>query len=106
MKFANYYSLVFSIFFLFVLIAPTIVLLNSDKETFSVEVILEETEKKDMEDIKEFVELDFDKTNVLNTSLFGTFHSLSFVFHNEPSFETHLENTSPPPKRIQIKLIT
>ena len=106
MKFANYYSLVFSVFFLFVLIAPTIVLFNSDKETFSVEVILEETEKKDIEDIKEFVELDFDKTNVLNTSLFGTFHSLSFVFHNEPSFETHLENTSPPPKRIQIKLIT
>ena len=106
MKFANYYYLVFSVFFLFVLIAPTIVLFNSDNETFSVEVILEETEKKDMEDIKEFVELDFDKTNVLNTSLFGTFHSLSFVFHNEPSFETHLENTSPPPKRIQIKLIT
>ena len=52
MKFANYYSLVFSVFFLFVLIAPTIVLFNSDKETFSVEVILEETEKKDMEDIK------------------------------------------------------
>ena len=65
MKFANYYSLVFSVFFLFVLLAPTIVLLNSDKETFSVEVILEETEKKDVEDIKEFVELDFDKTNVL-----------------------------------------
>lgn len=105
MKFANYYSLVFSVFFLFVLIAPTIVLLNSDKETFSVEVVLEETEKKDIEDIKEFVELDFDKTNVLNTSLFRAFQPLSFVFHNEPSFETHLENTSPPPKRIQITLI-
>ena len=87
------------------MIAPTIVLLNSDKETFSVEVVLEETEKKDIEDIKEFVELDFDKTNVLNTSLFRTFQPLSFVFHNEPSFETHLENTSPPPKRIQITLI-
>jgi len=105
MKFANYYTLVFSIFFLFVLIAPTIVLLNSDKETFSVEVVLEETEKKDIEDIKEFVELDFDKTNDLNTSLFRIFQPLSFVFHNEPSFETHLENTSPPPKRIQITLI-
>jgi hypothetical protein len=73
------------------------VLLNSDKETFS---ILEETEKKDIEDIKEFVELDFDKTNVLNTSLFRAFQSLSFVFHSEPLFETHLENTSPPPKRV------
>ena len=100
MQFANYYSLVFSVFFLFVLLAPTIVLLNSDKETFSVEVILEETEKKDIEDIKEFVELDFDKTNVLNTSLFRAFQSLSFVFHNKPPFETHLENTSPPPKRV------
>jgi hypothetical protein len=97
MKFANYYSLVFSVFFLFVLLAPTIVLLNSDKETFS---ILEETEKKDIEDIKEFVELDFDKTNVLYTSLFRAFQSLSFVFHSEPLFETHLENTSPPPKRV------
>jgi hypothetical protein len=97
MKFANYYSLVFYFFFLFVLLAPTIVLLNSDKETFS---ILEETEKKDIEDIKEFVELDFDKTNVLNTSLFRAFQSLSFVFHSEPLFETHLENTSPPPKRV------
>ena len=41
MKFAKYLALMFSVFFLFILTAPTLVLLNSDKKTPSIVVSLE-----------------------------------------------------------------
>ncbi len=99
MKFAKHLALMFSVFFLFILTAPTLMLLNSDKKAPSIVVSLEkETEQKDIEDIKEFAELDFDNTQVLNACLFRTHQSLSFVFHSKAPVETPLKNTSPPPR--------
>ena len=99
MKFAKHLALMFSDFLLFILTAPTLTLLNSDKKTPSIVVSLEkETEQKDIEDIKEFAELDFDNTQALNACLFRTHQSLSFVFHNKAPVETPLKNTSPPPR--------
>ena len=99
MKFAKYLALLFSVFFLFILTAPTLVLLNSDKKTPSIVVSLEkETEQKDVEDIKEFAELDFDNTQALNACLFRIYQSLVFVFVNKAPTEITLKNTSPPPK--------
>jgi hypothetical protein len=101
MKFVKHLSVVFSVFFLFVLMAPANVLLNSDKKTSSVVMSLEEeTDKKDIEDIKEFAELDFDKIQTLNTCLFRSHQTLSFVFHSKTPIETPLKNTSPPPDYI------
>ena len=99
MKFAKHLALMFSVFFLFILTAPTLMLLNSDKKAPSIVVSLEkETEQKDIEDIKEFAELDFDNTQALIASLFGIYQSLSFVFHNKAPIDTPLKNTSPPPR--------
>ena len=92
-------AFLYSLFFLLNIMGPTLVLLSSNDEVSTVVIALEqETETKDIEDVKEFAELDFYKTHFLNAHLFRTDQSLSFMFYNKDLSETHLENTSPPPK--------
>ena len=62
MTIKTHFTFLFSFFFLFILVAPTIVLLNSNEEVSTVVFSLEE-ENKDIEDVKEFTELDFNKTH-------------------------------------------
>jgi hypothetical protein len=101
MNITKYFSFFCSLFFLLNIIGPTLVLLNSNDEVSTVVISLEqETETKDIEDVKEFTELDFNKTHSQDAHSFITQQSLSFVFYNKALRETHLENTSPPPKFI------
>ena len=101
MNITKYFSFFCSLFFLLNIIEPTLVLLNSNDEVSTVVISLEqETETKDIEDVKEFTELDFNKTHSQDAHSFITQQSLSFVFYNKALRETHLENTSPPPKFI------
>ena len=93
------FALLFSFFFLFTLVAPTLELLISNEEVSTVVFSLEE-ENKDIEDVKEFIELVFDHTYSQNAHLFSTHQSLSFVFYNKTISEIHLDNTSPPPELI------
>ena len=99
MAIKTYFAFLFSFFFLFILVAPTIVLLNSNEEVTTVVFSLEE-ENKDIEDVKEFIELVFDQTHTHNARLFITHQALSFMFYNKTLSEIHLENTSPPPEFI------
>ena len=75
MTIKKYFALLFSFFFLFILVAPTLVLLSSNVEVTAVVFSLEE-ENKDVEDVKEFIEVVFDKTYSQNTHLFVTHPSL------------------------------
>ena len=94
-------AFLYSLFFLLNIVGPTFALLHSNDEVSTVIITLEqETEKKDIEDVKEFAELDFYKTHLLNTCLFRKNQSLSFVFYNKGLIETPLENTSPPPEVV------
>jgi len=94
-------TFLYSLFFLLIIVGPTLALLHSNDEVSTVVISLEkEAETKDIEDIKEFTELDFDKTHFLNAHLFRTDQTLLFVFYNTTLSETPLENTSPPPKFI------
>ena len=94
-------AFLYSLFFLLNIVGPTFALLHSNDEVSTVVNTLEqETETKDIEDIKEFTEFDFDKTHFLNAHLFRTDQTLLFVFYNRALSETPLENTSPPPKFI------
>ena len=93
-------AFLYSLFFLLIIVGPTLALLHSNDEVSTVITLEQETETKDIEDIKEFAEFDFDKTHFLNAHLFRTDQTLLFVFYNRILSETHLENTSPPPKFI------
>ena len=89
------------LFFLLNIVGPTLVVLHSNVEVSTVVVSLEkETETKDIEDLKEFTELDFDKTPLQGTHSFITQQSLSFVFYNKTLSEIHLENILPPPEYV------
>ena len=99
MAIKTYFAFLFSFFFLFILVVPTDVLLNSNEEVTTVVFSLEE-ENKDIEDVKEFIELVFDQTHTHNARLFIKHQVLSFVFYNKTLSEIHLENTSPPPELI------
>jgi hypothetical protein len=92
-------ALVFSVFFMFILVAPTLVLLNSNEELSCLVMSLEEeTEKKEIEDVKELTEVTFNDNSHHNAYLSITTKSLSFLFFTRAHGEIHLENTSPPPK--------
>tara|TARA_B110000902_G_scaffold51693_1_gene59586 strand:+ start:95 stop:400 length:306 start_codon:yes stop_codon:yes gene_type:complete len=94
-------AFLYSLFFLLNIVGPTFALLHSNDEVSTVVNTLEqETETKDIEDIKEFAELDFDKTHFLNAHLFRADQTLLFLFYNRTLSERPLENTSPPPKFI------
>jgi len=94
-------AFLYSLFFLLIIVGPTLALFHSNDEVSTVVISLEqETETKDIEDVKEFTELDFNKTHSQDAHSFITQQSLSFVFYNKALSETHLENTSPPPKFI------
>lgn len=99
MTIKTHFTFLFSFFFLFILVAPTVVLLNSNEEVTTVVFSLEE-ENKDIEDVKEFIEFVFDQTHTHNARLFIKHQVLSFVFYNKTLSEIHLENTSPPPEFI------
>ena len=98
MAIKTYFATFFSLFFLFILIAPTLVLINSNEEAKTVVFSLD-NEKKDVEDVKEFFELVINQTHSQDGRLLKRHHSLSFEFYNKTLSEIHLENTSPPPER-------
>jgi hypothetical protein len=94
-------SLLFSLFFLLNIAGPTLVLLHSDCELSTMIISIDkESETKDIEDVKEFTELDFNKTNLQDSNPYAKYHSLSFVFYNKTLSEIHLETISPPPDCI------
>ena len=81
MPFSKFIYLVFSVCFLFVLAEPTLVLLTSGHEGFSITSSMEkEAENKDLEDTREFSELDFDKNNLLEVCFFIALSS--FILHS------------------------
>ena len=99
MSITKYLALVFSFFFLFILVAPTLVLLNPDQEASILVMSLdEETEKKDIEDIKNLTEVTFNENNHHNAYLSVTAKSISYSIYTRNLINVHLENTSPPPK--------
>ena len=92
-------AFVFSVFFLFILVTPTLMLLNSNEELSSLVMSLEEeTEKKDIEDVKELAEGTFNDVGHYNTFLCTATKTLSFTLYTRTLGEIDLENTSPPPK--------
>ena len=99
MAIKTYFAILLSFFFLFILVAPTIVFLNSNEEVATIVFSLED-ENKDIEDVKEYIEFVLDQTHTHNACLFIKHQLLSFVFHNKTLSEIHLENTSPPPELI------
>ena len=76
---------------------PTLVLLSSSDE---LTVVLTLETEKDIEDLKDLNEFDFDKTPFQKVNLTLNRQSLSFVFYNTSLSETPLENTSPPPEFV------
>tara|TARA_B110000967_G_C18788109_1_gene511858 strand:- start:15 stop:248 length:234 start_codon:yes stop_codon:yes gene_type:complete len=74
-------------------------LLNSNEELSSLVMSLEEeTEKKDIEDVKELAEGTFNDVGHYNTFLCTATKTLSFTLYTRTLGEIDLENTSPPPK--------
>ncbi len=99
MSITKYLTLVFSIFFLFILITPTLLLLNPGQEVSVLVMSLdEETEKKDVEDIKNLTEVTFNENNNHNAYLYVATKSISSSIYSRNLIKIHLENTSPPPE--------
>ncbi len=92
-------AFIFSVFFLFILVTPTLMFLNSNEELSNLVMSLEEeTEKKDIENVKELTEGVFNEIGHYNPFLCTATKSISFTVYTRTLGEIHLENTSPPPK--------
>ena len=87
-----------SLFFLLNSAIPTLVLLSPSDELSTIVIPLENETEKDIEDLKDLNEFDFDKTPFQKVNPTLNRQSVSFVFYNTSLSETSLENTSPPPE--------
>ena len=101
MPVSKFIYLVFSVCFLFVLAEPTLVLLTSGHEELSITSSMEkEAENKDLEDTREFSELDFDKNNLLEVCFFIALSSLTYGFSKQNIKALDKKNIFPPPDFI------
>ena len=92
-------AFLYSLFFLLNIVGQTLVLLNSNEEASTIVISPEEeTETKDIEDVKELAEGMFNEVGYYNTFLSTTTKSLSFTVYARSLVKIHLENTSPPPE--------
>ena len=77
MPVSKFIYLVFSVCFLFVLAEPTLVLLTSGHEGLSITSSMEkEAENKDLDDTREFSELDLDQKKIFGGVFF---YSIIFI---------------------------
>ena len=82
---------------------PLLLLLHSNNELTTVVVSLEqESETKDIEDVKEFAELVFDKTPPQDANPLPSDQYVSFLFYNKMPLKIYLETISPPPDYIKV----
>jgi predicted PurR-regulated permease PerM len=95
---SRFISLTLSVCFLFALVAPTFTLLASENDELSIILIIEkETQNKDLEEVNDFSELDFD-INVSSEIVFLKVCSSNIHwFFNYNIKANDLKNTSPPP---------
>lgn len=100
MTVTKYCFFLFSLFFLLNVVGPTLVLLNSNDALLTIVLPLENESEKDIEDLKDLDEFDFNKAPFNNVNPILIRQALSFVFFNNSLGEIHLENTSPPPEVV------
>jgi hypothetical protein len=82
---------------------PLLLLLHSNNELTTVVVSLEqESETKDIEDVKEFAERVFDKTPQQDANPLPSDQDVSFLFYNKTPLKIYLETISPPPDHIKV----
>ena len=101
MPVSKFIYLVFSVCFLFVLAEPTLVLLTSGHEELSIASSMEkEAENKDLDDAREFSELDFDKKKISEVCFFTALSSLTYGFSKQNIKTLDKKNIFPPPDFI------
>ena len=101
MPVSKFIHLVFSVCFLFVLAGPTLVLLTSGHEGLSITSSMEkEAENKDLDDTREFSELDFDKKKFSGVCFFTALSSLTYGFARQNIKTLDKKNIFPPPDFI------
>jgi hypothetical protein len=101
MPVSKFIYLVFSVCFLFVLAEPTLVLLTSGHEGLSITSSMEkEAENKDLDDTREFSELDFDKKKISGVCFFTALSSLTYGFAKQNIKTLDKKNIFPPPDFI------
>jgi hypothetical protein len=101
MPVSKFIYLVFSVCFLFVLAEPTLVLLTSGHEELSITSSMEkEAENKDLDDTREFSELDFDKKKISEVCFFTALSSLTYGFSKQNIKALDKKNIFPPPDFI------
>ena len=101
MPVSKFIYLVFSVCFLFVLAGPTLVLLTSGHEGLSITSSMEkEAENKDLDDTREFSELDFDKKKFSGVCFFTALSSLTYGFAKQNIKTLDKKNIFPPPDFI------
>ena len=101
MPVSKFIYLVFSVCFLFVLAEPTLVLLTSGHEGLSITSSMEkEAENKDLDDTREFSELDFDKKKFSEVCFFSSLSSLTYGFSKQNIKTLDKKNIFPPPDFI------
>ena len=91
MPVSKFIYLVFSVCFLFVLAEPTLVLLTSGHE---------EAENKDLDDTREFSELDLDQKKNSEVCFFIALSSLTYGFSKQNIKTLDKKNIFPPPDFI------
>lgn len=91
-------SLLLSVSFMLILTGPIFTLLTSNFEQVSVLTAMEkEAENKDLQDNKEFSELDFDNNKCLGVRFFATVTSLTYGFLNQIFKPLDIKTIFPPP---------
>ena len=95
---SRFISLTLSVCFLFALVAPTFTLLAPENDELSVILIIEkETQNKDLEEVNDFSELDFDINVSYEIVFLKDTSSKIHWFFNYNIKANDLKNTSPPP---------
>ena len=90
--------LLLSVSFVLILTGPTFTLLTSKYEPVSVLAGMEkEAENKDLQDNKEFYELDFDNNILWGVRFFAPISSLTYGFSNQIFKPLDIKNIFPPP---------
>ena len=95
---SQFISLTLSVCFLFALVTPTFTLLAAENDELSVILIIDKkTQNKDLEEVNDFSELDFDVNVSCEIVFFKDTSSNIHWFFNYNIKASDLKNTSPPP---------
>ena len=91
-------SLLLLVSFMLILTGPIFTLLSSKYEPVSVLTAMEkEAENKDLQDNREFSELDFDNNILLGVHFFAPVSSLTYGFSNQLFKPLDIKKKFPPP---------